>query len=151
VCSQASERILPIDTYGTLSERLQELSGRLLIDTLGRRLACVEQDEVGVSYADKLSADDRVLDPCRTAVELERRVRALSPHIGAVLMGGDAPRLGVWEARAVDGAGPGAGELSLDGRLPVLGCAEGALELLVVQPPGRRAMPGADYLRGRRG
>jgi methionyl-tRNA formyltransferase len=32
----------------------------------------------------------------------------------------------------------------------VLGCADGALELLTVQPPGRRAMSGEDYLRGRR-
>jgi methionyl-tRNA formyltransferase len=32
----------------------------------------------------------------------------------------------------------------------VLGCASGALELLTVQPPGRRPMSGADYLRGRR-
>ena len=43
-----------------------------------------------------------------------------------------------------------AGELSLAGPLPVLGCAEGALELVTVQPPGRRAMSGEDYLRGRR-
>ena len=40
--------------------------------------------------------------------------------------------------------------LSLDGPLPVLGCADGALELLVVQPPGRRAMSGEDFLRGHR-
>jgi methionyl-tRNA formyltransferase len=46
--------------------------------------------------------------------------------------------------------GPPAGVLSLDGPRPVLGCAEGALELLIVQPPGGRPMPGEDYLRGLR-
>jgi methionyl-tRNA formyltransferase len=35
--------------------------------------------------------------------------------------------------------------------MPVLGCAVGALELLVVQPPGRRSMSGEDFVRGRRG
>jgi methionyl-tRNA formyltransferase len=46
--------------------------------------------------------------------------------------------------------GPPRGELSLSGPRPVLGCAEGALELLEVQPPGGRWMAGEDYLRGRR-
>ena len=54
------------------------------------------------------------------------------------------------EARARPTGGPAAGELSLDGTRPVLGCAEGALELLIVQPPGRRPMSGEDYLRGHR-
>jgi methionyl-tRNA formyltransferase len=45
--------------------------------------------------------------------------------------------------------GPAQGELAAaDGRF-VLGCAEGALELLAVQPPGGRPMQAADYLRGR--
>jgi methionyl-tRNA formyltransferase len=60
----------------------------------------------------------------------------------------DGDRLGVWAARAVPDRGPAPGEVALDGPLPVLGCAEGSLELTVVQPPGRRAMGGGDYLRG---
>jgi methionyl-tRNA formyltransferase len=42
------------------------------------------------------------------------------------------------------------GRLSLAGQRPVLGCSEGALELLVVQPAGRRPMPSEDFLRGYR-
>jgi methionyl-tRNA formyltransferase len=34
--------------------------------------------------------------------------------------------------------------------VPVLATADGTLELVVVQPPGKRPMPGGDYLRGRR-
>jgi methionyl-tRNA formyltransferase len=142
------EPIGPADTFGTLSERLCELGGALLIETLDRLPACKDQDEMGVSYADKLGTEDRLLDPTQTAVDLERRVRALNPHIGAVVAPDDGPRLGVWQARALPRAGPALGELSLDGAVPVLGCSQGALELTVVQPPGRRAMSGADYLRG---
>jgi methionyl-tRNA formyltransferase len=149
VCSQAPEQIRPADTFGTLSERLCELGGELLIDTLNRLPDCTEQGETGVTYADKLSAEDRLLDPTQTAVELERRVRALNPHIGAVVAPDDGPRLAVWQARALRCAEPAPGELSLKGSIPVLGCSHGALELVVVQPPGRRAMSGADYLRGR--
>ena len=47
-------------------------------------------------------------------------------------------------------AGPPVGTVSFDGPVPVLGCGDGALELQVVQPPGRRAMRGEDFLRGRR-
>ncbi len=63
----------------------------------------------------------------------------------------DGARLGVWEARALQEPAPvGVGELSLNGELPVLGCGEGSLELLTVQPAGKRAMAGADWARGHR-
>jgi methionyl-tRNA formyltransferase len=105
-----------------------------------------------VTYADKIATGDRVLDPGRPAAELERVVRALTPHVGAAVLLGDGDRLGVWQARArPSGAGdPASGAVSLDGRLPTLGCTPGALELEVVQPAGRRQMPGDAFLRGLR-
>ncbi|HEY4824200.1 MAG TPA: methionyl-tRNA formyltransferase [Solirubrobacteraceae bacterium] len=150
VCLQAPEPITPTDTYGTLAERLAQRGAALLVQALDTRPPCSEQDETGVTYADKLTAEDRLLDSARPAAELERRVRALSPHVGAAVELHDGTRLGVWEARAIGGPGPPPGELSLSGPLPILGCADGSLELVVVQPAGRRAMAGADYLRGRR-
>jgi methionyl-tRNA formyltransferase len=149
VCARASVAIEPEDTYGTLAPRLSELGGQLLIQTLDEAPPCTEQDDSLATYADKISADDRRLDPGRTAAELERVVRALTPHIGAYLQLQDGSPLGVSAARALRG-GPPPGRLSLDGRLPVLGCAEGALELLVVKPAGRREMRGEDWLRGLR-
>ena len=90
--------------------------------------------------------------PTRPAAELERVVRALHPHIGAAGRARRrraARRLG--GARAPARAGdPAAGELvARRRRCRSLGCADGALELIVVQPPGERAMAGEDYLRGR--
>jgi methionyl-tRNA formyltransferase len=69
--------------------------------------------------------------------------------VGAFVEAGDV-RLGVLEARVVDDRGS-PGSMSLDAGAPVLACGEGALELLVVQPPGRRAMRGEDYVRGLHG
>jgi methionyl-tRNA formyltransferase len=149
VCLQAAEPVGPHDTYGALSARLQRLGGELLVRALDERLEFVEQDEAGVTYAEKLGPDDRRLDPARPAAELERVVRALTPHVGAYVELDDGERLGVREAALVHD-GPSAGTLSLDGSRPVLGCSVGALELVVVQPAGRRAMPGEDYLRGLR-
>jgi methionyl-tRNA formyltransferase len=150
VCAQQSEPIATEDTYGTLAARLAQVGGELLVRALDDRPACAEQDDSLATYAEKIEAVDRRLDPSLPAVELERRVRALTPHIGAFVLLPDETRLGVHAARAVDGRGPEPGVVSFEGTTPVLGCADGGLELLKVQPPGRRPMSGEDYLRGRR-
>ncbi|HEX5593338.1 MAG TPA: methionyl-tRNA formyltransferase [Solirubrobacterales bacterium] len=149
VCAQTSEPIAAEDTYGSLAARLEDLGADLLVRALDESPPYIEQDEALATYATKIGPEDRLLDPARRAVELERTVRALTPHIGAHVGMEDGERLGVRSAAVLD-SGPPAGELSLDGPRPVLGCAEGALELLVVQPPGGRPMNGEDYLRGRR-
>ncbi|MGO9497832.1 MAG: methionyl-tRNA formyltransferase [Solirubrobacteraceae bacterium] len=150
VCAQATVPIEALDTYGTLAARLEELGAELLVQTLDERPPCAPQDEAHATYAHKISPQDRDLMPARTAVELERIVRALTPHVGAYVTLADATSLGVIEARVRPDGGPPEGEVSFHGPVPVLGCASGALELLTVQPPGRRPMSGADYLRGRR-
>lgn len=150
VCLHASEPIRPQDTYGGLADRLQTLGGELLVRALGRPLQFTEQDESLVTYAEKISPQDRALRADRSVAELERTVRALTPHIGAYVELQDGTRLGVHEARAWPDDGPPPGSVSFDGALPVLGCADGAIALVVVQPPGRRPMSGEDYLRGRR-
>jgi methionyl-tRNA formyltransferase len=150
VCAQVRERILPEDSYGSLASRLQRLGGEVLIRTLDDSPACAEQDDSLASYAEKISPQDRKLDSARPAAALERVVRALTPHIGAHMELGDGTLLGVRLARACCSGGIPVGVLSRDGARPVLGCAEGALELLVVKPPGRREMSGEDWLRGLR-
>ncbi len=148
VCLQAGEPISAKDTYGTLAPRLARQGGEQLVRALEERPPFREQDDAAATYADKITAEDRRLDPSRPAAELERTVRALTPHIGALLEREGGP-LRVLAAR-VAADGPPEGELAAqDGRL-VLGCGEGGLELLEVQPPGGRPMSAADYLRGHR-
>jgi methionyl-tRNA formyltransferase len=146
---QAVEPVSDDDDYGSLSARLAELGAGLLVRALDERPALEDQPPEGVTYADKLEASDRRLDPSRPAAELERRVRALTPHVGAYveLPGGD--RLGVRRATVAAGdGGPAPGEVSgLDGRL-LYGAADAPLELHEVQPAGRRAMDASSYLRG---
>jgi methionyl-tRNA formyltransferase len=143
--------IRPEDDYASLSARLAELGGELLVralDMLGAgELAFGEQDDSQATYAEKVAPGERHLDPARPAEELERTVRALTPHIGAHLELEDGQRLGVRAARvSPDGPGPGAIEV-LEDQL-VLGCGDGALRLDVVQPPGGKPMRAADFLRG---
>jgi methionyl-tRNA formyltransferase len=151
VCLQLEEPIRAEDTYGTLAERLQGMGAELLVSALDSSPPYAEQDDSSATYAEKITAEDRALDPARTAGELARVVRALTPHIGAKLVLEDGTVLGIGDARATEATGPPPGAVSFAGEVPVLGCAAGSLELLAVKPPGRRMMGGAEYLRGRRG
>jgi methionyl-tRNA formyltransferase len=152
----AEEPIRAEDTYGTLSVRLAALGAELLLQALdaGRGgLPFVEQDEAGATYAEKIAPEDRLLNPAATAQQCERRVRALTPHIGATVIAGDGERLGVLAAtaRSRREGDPVGGELGFTADEVLFGCGDQTtLRLDVVQPPGRRAMDAAAFLRGRR-
>jgi methionyl-tRNA formyltransferase len=149
VCLQRSEPIRPDDDYGSLAPRLAALGGELLIETLDTRPPFREQPDQGVTYAEKIEREDRLLDPSLRAGELERRVRALHPHVGAYIELDGGERLGVRRARlapGVDGVAPG--ELKAEDSRLLYGAAQGALELLELQPAGKRPMAAGDWLRG---
>src|SRR4051794_13090840 len=96
VALRQAEPIHPDDTYGTLAPRLARLGGELLVRALDQwPLELEEQDDGAATYAEKIAAADRTLDPGRPPDELERIVRALHPHIGAriALPGGEALRV----------------------------------------------------------
>jgi methionyl-tRNA formyltransferase len=149
VCLQRDEPINPTDDYGSLAPRLAALGGELLVESLDRRPEFRDQPDEGVTIAPKIGPEDRRLDPALGAEVLERRVRALNPHIGAFADAPDDERLGVRRAAPAGDAGIEPGTLTArDGRL-LLGTADGALELLEVVPAGGKPMEAAAYLRGR--
>jgi methionyl-tRNA formyltransferase len=148
VCVREAEPITGNDDYASLAARLQRLGGELLVRALDERPPYIEQDEAGATYAHKIEAADRALDPTRTAAELERTVRALRPHIGARIALPDGDFLGVVAAQPAAG-GAEQGRVQADGGRLLLGTAGGALELTEIRPPGGRPMPAAEWLRGR--
>jgi methionyl-tRNA formyltransferase len=123
--AQESFPIGPDDDAGAVYERAAETAARLL-DRLPERF--VPQADQGATYAEKITAADRSLDLSRPAGELVRRVRALSPHVGARAELEGRP-VTVWRARVG---------------------ADGSLEPLEVQPDGGRRMEYAAWLRGLR-
>jgi methionyl-tRNA formyltransferase len=126
----AAQQAFPIaddDDAGAVFERAARFAADLLDDVLDRRIRFRPQPDAGATYADKITAADRELDLTRPPGEVHDHVRALSPHIGARATI-DGRRLTVWRTRVVDGE----------------------LELLEVQPEGRRRMTYRDYLRGLR-
>lgn len=152
ICRQSTVEIGPDDDYGAVATRLEQLGGEDLVGVLDEDPSPVPQPQDGVTYADKITAEDRELHPERErAAAVALRIRALTPHIGAYLELPDGGgRLGVSRARVSDLPAPLGGEIDLTGPRPLVGCAEGVLELLRVQPPGKRAMDAEDYVRGLR-
>ena len=141
----------PEEDFEALSAKLAARGGELLVkafDLLAEsRLEFAEQDEGGVTYAEKIAPEERRLDPSRPAAELARTVRALTPHVGAYLETGDGERLGVRRARPVD-VGVKAGAIKAEWGALLLGCGRDTLRLEVVQPAGGKPMAADAYLRG---
>jgi len=154
----AIEARVPIaldDDAGSVFGKLEVAGGIILFDALEQvdagTIEFSDQPAEGATYAHKITATDRMLDPARTARELHDQVRALSPHIGAWLEV-DGDRLGLWRTVLSDDtrvAGmPGA--IWHDQQRMLIGTADGALDVLELQPPGKRRMAAGDWLRGLR-
>ena len=146
--------IAPTDTYGTLAPRLAELSGSMVVEALdlhgegSLEARFVEQEEAGVTYAEKLDPADRRIDPSRPATEELLRIRGLTPHIGAFAVLADDSRLGIRAVAACEGGPPAGGFEAVEGEL-LLGCSGGSIRVEELQSPGKRWTSAAEYLRGR--
>lgn len=152
VLAAASLAIEPLDTAGTLHDRLAEAGARLLVETLAAleqgRAVETPQDAEGVTYARKISARAARLKWTRPAAEIDRKIRGLSPFPGAWFeVAGEkgTVRVKALLSRAEAGAGE-PGEL-LDDRL-LVACGEGAVRLLKVQREGRGPQDADVFLRG---
>ena len=123
IAAQEAFAIEPADDAGAIYARSAEVAARLIGDVLPEP-RFTPQGEEGMTYAEKIGPADRELD-LSDPVDAWRRVRALSPHIGArgTLEG---RRVIVWAARLDDGA----------------------FVPLEVQPDGRKRMSYAEFLRG---
>ena len=159
---QTALTIGPYDDTGSV-ERALAVLGAMGIDQVmtGIEDGTVSwHDQHGPStYAHKLTDEDTVFDTRLSARQLHDRVRALSPCVGARTLSGGVD-LKVWRTwpygmagldrvpvAAEDTAGR-PGRLVTDGRRLFAGCADGVVELLLVQPAGKARMAVADFLRG---
>jgi methionyl-tRNA formyltransferase len=139
----------PVDrkTTGELTAELAALGARAMVDVLADLPGhpTVSQPDRGVTYAAKIDKAESRLDFTRSAIELERCVRAFAPAPGAFFEL-QAERYRVLAAEVVPGSGE-AGTV-LDDRLTIA-CGTGALRPTMVQRAGRPAMETPALLRGR--
>ena len=148
VLKQARTRISDDDDAASLHDRLAELGAGLIVETLAdveaSRAVAVSQPKLGITYARKIDKRETRIDWSRPATELERVVRAFRPAPGASTLAAGV-ELKIWRVRMVDGPPLAPGEVT-DGL--VVGCGEGALEILELQRAGGRRLGASDFLRG---
>jgi methionyl-tRNA formyltransferase len=140
-----------LETAGHLLARLAGLGAGVLartVDALADGTATAEPQSGEPTLAPKLALADGRLDWTASAVSILARIRGCTPEPGAwTTVGGK--RLKVLEAApARDASALGAGAVTVAAGRVVAGCADGALELVRVQPEGRGAMPADAWLRG---
>jgi methionyl-tRNA formyltransferase len=143
----------PDDDAGEVERRALELGVPALVRALAAAevgtLDWVPQTTDGVTYAAKLERADRLIDPLADgALETANRVRALRPRLGA-LLDLDGETTVIWRVAATqEPLAPG--EVRVVGEALAVGLWGGSLLVTELQSPGKRALPVAGWLRGRR-
>jgi len=159
VLAQSELTIGELETAGEVHDRLARDGAILIPQVLDALVAGnadeLPQDESLATLAPKLSRDDARIDWARPAVEIARKIRGLYPWPGCRVATCDAEgvelaRLRLVRARATaddEGERWSPGEIMTTGHVQ---CGDGALEVVELQPEGKRPMPLADFRRGHR-
>jgi methionyl-tRNA formyltransferase len=156
VLATASVRIGPLDTAGSVHDRLAAAAADLIVRTLPEveagRATETPQAADGVTYAKKIRSKEARIDWAKPGREVDWKIRGLSPFPGAwFLLPTDKGEvrvkalLSAFEDEGEDvGGAPGT---LLDDRL-LVACGAGAVRLLKVQREGRGAQDAEVFLRG---
>lgn len=149
--------IRPDETTGELEERLAELAVPVMFRVIDELVAgccqAVQQDPAQVTRVRKLTKADGRIDWTKPAAEVERHVRGMQPWPGPFTelhQPGRPPRRLQILATRVCAGGTGAPGTIVNSRPLelIIQCGQDAVEVLRLQPDGKRPMPAADFLRG---
>ena len=150
--------ILPTETSTSLYNKLAELAPSALIDVLDNlengKFIAEKQDDSQSNYAEKLSKEEAQLDWSLSAMQLERNIRAFNPwpiaYFSTEDKDGNAQTLKVYQAEVFPHQDKPAGTiLSADKNGIQIATVDGVLNLLQLQPAGKKPMSAQDLLNGR--
>lgn len=147
---------IPINgkTAGELEEVLSVAGADLLVETIEKmekkQVVAVAQREAEATYAPMIFREDAKIDFRKTAVDIERQIRALNPKPGAYALYCGKP-FKIWEAKAYQGGcrelAPGTIMAAENDGIKIA-TGSGVLGALKVQIPGKKPMEVKDFLRG---
>jgi methionyl-tRNA formyltransferase len=150
--------IEPLDTAGTLHDRLAILGAELIrrtIDAVARGEACeVPQPQTGITYAEKINKAEALLDWREDAAQVLRRIRAFNPWPIAETRWGET-QLRLWEAEllplgsAAPSTEPGTVLAASPDGIDVA-CGRGALRIIRLQLAGRKPLAAAEFVKAQR-
>ena len=136
------------ETTGQLHDRLSALGAEAIVEALATldRLTPEAQPEDGVTYAEKIDKVEARIDWTRSATEIDRQIRGLSPFPGAWFMQ-DSTRIKALGSSLADGEGA-PGEVLDDGLR--IACGTGAVQITRLQRAGKSAQDVAAFQAGAR-
>ena len=151
VLRQEETGISPDEDAGQLTDRLAEIAAGMLPQTcihwINGEIVPQDQDESQVAMTREWTRDDARIDWTSTVGHVERLVRASQPWpVAWTTLDGEPFRIHL--AAAIDDSGLPEGRVTRSGKRVVAGCGAGALELLMVQPAGKRAIPAMNWWNG---
>ena len=151
--SHLETKILPTDTGETLTNRLAEMGGQLILSTMEKLSAGTAvrtpQKEEESSYAKMLDKSLGCMDFHKTAAELERAVRALDPWPSAFTRI-DGKNVKIYGAEVTEETGTPGTIIDVTKKSFTIACGEGALRILRLQPEGKKPMDTAAFLNGKK-
>jgi methionyl-tRNA formyltransferase len=151
-CSKIS---IPIEmTFDELHAKLIELAKPLLFDVIRKYEKGIPnaepQDPEKATYAAKIELEEGEVHWNKPSQEIHNLIRAFSSRPGAwcwIKTSNEKKRLKILRSHIVSGRGQPGELLSPEG---VVACGEGAIQLIEVQPEGKKAMKANDWLRGQK-
>jgi methionyl-tRNA formyltransferase len=137
--------ILSTDTTAILLDRLANIGSECIIKVLENpnSFEAVPQSDMGITYATKIDKSESKISWNKPAIEIDRKIRGLSPFPGAWFDDGEQ-RIKVLMSEVIEGSGS-PGEI-LDN--VSIACQSGAVRLTRLQRAGKGAMDSHDFLLG---
>lgn len=151
--------IYPDDNAGTLHDRLMVLGSELVIDTVkglwtGTITPAPQEVQPGtvLHMAPKIFPPDTIINWNAPALKIHNMIRGLAPSPGAVTTlrsANRSVRLKIFESRLFEQYNTLPGSIIVSGKSRLaISCGTGAVEILSLQPEGRKRMTSAEFLRG---
>lgn len=141
------------DTGGSLHDRLADMGGKAIVEALvqlaNSELAPEPQNDADANYAHKLSKEEGHIDWSRSAIEIERLIRAFNPWPGTFTDLGEQ-RIRLHQATALEQScdkEPGT-VISREREGVDVACGTGTLKITSVQLPGSKAQSISDLING---
>jgi methionyl-tRNA formyltransferase len=156
ILAQSTLSVGKLETAGELHDRLAADGANLMLETVDQleagQVTEIAQDASQATLAPRLSRQLAVIDWTAPAVDVARKIRGLYPWPGCRVhlldaAGADCADFTLVRAAVAEGEGPRwrPGEITAAGHIA---CGQDAVEILEVQPDGKRPMPLPDYRRG---
>jgi methionyl-tRNA formyltransferase len=150
---RVEEPIGPEETGSELAARLAEVGAEALVEALALledgQLVPEVQDHSKATYAPKLDRETARLDWSLPAAELARWIRGLDDVPGAWSPLGERGPVKLFRPRVETGGGEPGAVIDVDAEGVLIACGDGAVRVREVQPPGKRRMSAAEWVRGR--